>query len=87
MERTRREKKSKVDISALNALSNAKRGVVSRKDQVQVHGTTSLRFPILPQSKLSQPQETHRKSHRMNNMNTSCSGSLRGPAKCLLQIH
>lgn len=36
MERPRREKKSKVDTSALNALSNAKRGVVSRKDQVKV---------------------------------------------------
>ena len=36
MERPRREKKSKVDVSALNALSNAKRGVVSRKDQHQV---------------------------------------------------
>jgi hypothetical protein len=36
MERPRREKKSKVDLSALNALSNAKRGVVSRKEQVQV---------------------------------------------------
>jgi hypothetical protein len=36
MERPRREKKAKVDVSALNALSNAKRGIVSRKDQHQV---------------------------------------------------
>jgi hypothetical protein len=36
MERARREKKSKVDTAALNALSNAKRGVVSRQEQVQV---------------------------------------------------
>lgn len=36
MERPRREKKSRVDVNALNALSNAKRGVVSRKDQHQV---------------------------------------------------
>lgn len=36
MERPRREKKAKVDVSALNALSNAKRGVVSRKEQHQV---------------------------------------------------
>jgi hypothetical protein len=36
MERSRREKKSNVDIAALYALSAAKRGVESRKDQVRV---------------------------------------------------
>ena len=36
MERARREKKAKVDVAALSALSNAKRGVVNRADQVKV---------------------------------------------------
>lgn len=45
MERSRREKKSKVDVAALNALSNAKRGVVNRKDQHVVCSLAVLSCP------------------------------------------
>jgi len=45
MERSRREKKSRVDVNALNALGNAKRGVISRQDQHQVVHSTLLGLP------------------------------------------
>lgn len=53
MERARREKKAKVDVAALSALSNAKRGVVNRADQVKVR---SGRVPRLARARGAPPR-------------------------------
>ena len=58
MERPRREKKAKVDASALSALSNAKRGVVSRQQQVQVWRPAPANTPQRPRRALRGPPIT-----------------------------
>ena len=56
MERARREKKAKVDVAALSALSNAKRGVVNRADQVKVRSGGCLGLPVPAAPRPARPQ-------------------------------